>query len=161
MEPLKILSLRVDYRKSESPEPWPDVPYAIVNCVFKCERADNPGEDFAWFQAKGESEEYHQVLTIDDPEHYNAWLNDPKGWDLSSKYKGYGRAWTHNDQTWQHIEKFDVFWFREWVADCAVTRAVISELEYYKEHRKLPTVYRSVDSCIILSHLRTLHSYWD
>jgi hypothetical protein len=161
MEPLKILNLRVDYRKSESPEPWPDVPYAIVNCVFKCERANDYGEDFAWHQAKGDSEEYRQVLTIDDPKRYEKWIMSPEGWSLSSKYDGYGRAWTHHDMLWQYIEKFDVFWFREWIADCAVTRAVISELEYYKEHGKLPTVYRSVDSCIILSHLRTLHGYWD
>lgn len=161
MEPLKILSLRVDYRESESPEPWPAVPYVIVNCVFKCERTENYDTDFAWYQAKGESEEYRQVLTIDDPERYENWLMSPTGWNLSSKYDGYGRAWTHEDQVWRHIEKFDVFWFREWIADCAVTRSIIKELEYYKENGKLPSVYRSVDSCIILSHLRCLHQYWD
>ena len=161
MEPLKILNLRVDYRKSESPEPWPEVPYAIVNVVFKCERTNNYDTDFAWCQAKGESEEYRQVLTIDDPKRYENWLMSPDGWSFSSKYDGYGRAWTHNDPVWRHIEKFDVFWFREWIADCAVTRSIIQELKYYKEHGSLPSVYRSIDECIILSHLETLQRYWD
>jgi hypothetical protein len=162
MEPLKILNLRVDYRESESPEPWPNVPYVIINCVFKCERVSDPGEDFAWWQAKGESEEYRKVLTIDDPERYENWLMSPTGWNLSSKYDGYGKAWIHNDPAWRYIEKFDVFWFRSWTADCSVTRAIIAELEYYKKYGKLPSVYRAVDSCIILSHLRTLgETYWD
>jgi hypothetical protein len=162
MEPLKILNLRVDYRETESPEPWPNVPYAIINCVFKCDRVDDPGEDFAWWQAKGESEEYRKVLTIDDPNRYERWLMSPDGWIWSSKYDGYGKAWTHQDPTWQYLPKFDVFWFRTWSADCSVTRAIIAELEHYKAHGKLPSVYRAVDSCIILSHLRTLgETYWD
>jgi hypothetical protein len=162
MEPLKILNLRVDYRESESPEPWPNVPYVIINCVFKCERVSDPGEDFAWWQAKGESEEYRKVLTIDDPERYENWLMSPTGWNLSSKYDGYGKAWIHNDPAWRYIEKFDVFWFRTWSSDSPVTRAIIHELKYFKEHGKLPSVYRAVDSCIILSHLRTLGEiYWD
>jgi hypothetical protein len=161
MEPLKILNLRVDYRESESPEPWPSVPYFILNCVFKCERVDDYGEDFAWYQAKGESEEYRKVLTIDDPERYDAWLDTAFGFG-QFKYPGYGRAWIHNDPAWRYLEKFDVFWFRTWSADCSVTRAIIAELEYYKKYGKLPSVYRAVDSCIILSHLRTLgETYWD
>ena len=158
---LEILNLRVDYRLSENRAPWPPVPYAIVNCVFKCHRSDSYDTDFAWCQAKAFSEDYRQVLTIDDPERYENWLMSPDGWSLSSKYDGYGKSWTHGEPTWKYIEKFDVFHFREWVADCSVTRSVIAELQYYKEHGKLPSVYRSTDECIILSHLRTLHSYWD
>ena len=149
---LTITNLRVDSKGTE-------VPYLIVNCVFKCDRADNPGEDFAWLQAKAWSEEYRQVLTIDDPERYEDWISNH--WDFHEKYDGYGRAWTHEDPTWQYIEKFDCFWFREWVSDCSVTRALIYELEYFEEHGKLPSVYRAIDECIILSHLRSLHSYWD
>lgn len=149
---LRILNLRVDYRGE-------DVPFAIVNCVFKCERSNNYDTDFAWAQAKADSEEYRQVLTVDDPKRYEAWITSH--WDLSKRYSGYGRAWTHNDPPWRYVEKFDVFWFREWISDCPVTRAVIFELEYYREHGKLPSVYRSVDEGIILSHMRTLHSYWD
>lgn len=157
---LEILNLRVDYRESESPEPWPNVKYAIVNCVFKCRRSDNYDTDFAWAQAKAFSEEYRKVLTIDDPKRYEKWIMRDS-WNLHSKYDGYGRAWTHEDPTWRYIEKFDVFHFREWVADCSVTRAIIAELEHYRTHGKLPSVYRSTDECIILSHLRTIHSYWD
>lgn len=159
--PLTITNLRVDYRESESPEPWPNVPYLIVNCVFKCERTNSYDTDFAWAQAKSFSEEYRKVLTIDDPERYEAWLVSPDGWTWSSKYDGYGKAWTHEDPPWQYLEKFDSFWLREWIADCSVTRAIIAELQHYKEHGCLPSVYRSTDECVILSHLRTLGSYWD
>jgi hypothetical protein len=162
MEPLKILSLRVDYRESESPEPWPNVKYAIINCVFKCDRVDDPGEDFAWWQAKGESEEFYRILAIDDPSRYENWLTDPNGWNFSSKYDGYSKVWTHRDPAWRHIEKFDVFWFRSWSSDSPVTRAIIHELEFFKEHGRLPSVYRAVDSCIVLSHMRVLgETYWD
>ena len=128
MAPLTITSLRVDYRVSESPRPGPAVPYLILNLVFKCERTTED-YDYAWNQAKAESEEYNKVLTIDDPERYEAWLMSPDGWNFSSKYDGYGRAWTHNDPPWRYVEKFDCFWFREWIADCPVTRAVIEELQ--------------------------------
>jgi hypothetical protein len=159
---LTITSLRVDYRKSESPKPWPAVPYVIINCVFKCKRVDDYGEDFAWWQAKGESEEFTKVLTVDSPERYDAWLDDPNGWNFSSKNDGYGKAWIHNDPPWQYLPKFDVFWFRSWTADCSVTRAIIAELEYYKKYGKLPSVYRAVDSCVVLSHMRVLgETYWD
>lgn len=156
---LTITNLRVDARVTQNPENWPDVHYLVVNVVFKCDR-DPENYDFIWTQAKADSEDYRQVLTIDDPKRYEAWITD---WDLNcrKKYPGYGRAWTHQDCSWQYIEKFDCFWFREWISDCAVTRAIISELEHYKEHGKLPSVYRSVEEGIILTHLRTLQSYWD
>jgi hypothetical protein len=159
---LTITSLRVDYRNTEG---WFDggarpCPYAICNIVFKCERSNDYGEDYAWWQAKAFSEEYRKVLTIDDPERYEAWLNSAYGFG-QFKYPGYGRAWTHEDPTWQYIPKFDVFWLREWIADCTVTRAVIAELEYFKENGKLPSVYRSTDESVVLSHLRTLSQYWD
>jgi hypothetical protein len=155
---LTITSLRVD-AKATTFTTCSDVPYLIVNCVFKCARSEYLHEDFAWNQAKAWSEDYRQVLTIDDPTRYEEWITHH--WDLSEKYSGYGRAWVHEDPTWFYIPKFDCFHFREWVADCSVTRAIIAELEHYKEHGKLPSVYRTVESSIILSHLRTLHQYWD
>jgi hypothetical protein len=160
---LTITSLRVDARKTEG---WFEggtrpCPYLIVNCVFKCARSEDFHEDFAWNQAKAWSEEYRQVTTLDDPKTYEEWLMSPKGWNFSSKYPGWGKAWTYGEPTWQYIEKFDCFWFREWIADCGPTRAIITELEYYKEHGCLPSVYRTVESSIVLSHLRTLHEYWD
>jgi hypothetical protein len=136
-------------------------PYIVVNCTFKCSRDGADGSyNYAWGIAKGETEEYKKVLTIDDPKRYEAWISD---WDLNgkSKYPGYGRAWIHHDQPWYYLEKFDTFWLREWIADCGPTRAILHELEYYKKHGKLPSVYRAADEGIILSHLETLQRYWD
>jgi len=111
------------------------VPYLIVNCCFTVEPEAHDG--YLWAQAKGDSEEY------------------------TTRYPGYGRAWTHQDPVWQYIEKFDTFWLREWIADCPVTRAIVKDLEHYKTHGMLPTVYRTIDEGIILQHLRTLQRYWD
>ena len=147
---LTITHLRVDERKGKT------VPYLIVNCCFTVDPDANDG--FLWAQAKGDSEDYKQILTIDDPEKYEESL---LSWDFKTRYPGYERAWVHQDPVWNYIEKFNVFWFREWVADCPVTRAIINDLEHYKNHGMLPTVYRSVDSGIILQHLRTLQRYWD
>jgi hypothetical protein len=146
---LTITNLRVDEKGTE-------VPYLIVNCCFTVEPDAEDG--FLWAQAKGDSEDYRQVLTIDDPEKYEASLLT---WDFKTPYPGYGRAWTQQDPVWHYIEKFNTCWFREWVADCPVTRAIIADLQYYKAHGKLPTVYRSIDEGIILHHLRTLQRYWD
>jgi hypothetical protein len=157
---LTITSLRVDYRNTEG---WFDggktcCPFIIVNCVFKCSRTEED-YDYTWNQAKAWSEEYSQKLTIDDPKRYEDWIVNH--WDLSKGYDGYGKAWTHEDAPWRYLEKFDCFWFREWIADCGPTRAIIAELQHFKDYGKLPSVYRSVEEGIILMHLRTLHSYWD
>ena len=149
---LTITNLRVDERKGKT------VPYLIINCCFTVEPDAEDG--YLWMQAKGDSEEYRQVLTIDDPEKYESWIETTTGFDLF-RYSGYGRAWTHQDPAWQFIEKFNTCWFREWVADCPVTRAIVNDLEHYKTHGMLPTVYRTIDEGIILQHLRTLQSYWD
>jgi hypothetical protein len=158
---LTITSLRVDYRVSGGGYLYGgiEVPYIIVNCCFKIE----PDKDGSWTldRAKAETEEYRKVLTIDDPKRYENWIMSPTGWNFTSKYDGYGRAWTHHDCPWQYLEKFDTFHFREWIADCTVTRAIIAELEFYKENKRLPSVYRTLESEIILSHLRTLQAYWD
>jgi len=156
---LTITNLRVDFRSTEGwfREDPTDCPYLIVNCCFRITPDD---ESFAWARAKAESEEYTQVLTIDDPKRYEAWITREK-WDFFSNYDGYGRAWTHNDAPWYYIEKFDTFWFRGWIADSSVTRAILSELKYYKNHGSLPSVYRSMEDGIILQHLQTLGRYWD
>ena len=159
---LTITNLRVDCRETEG---WFEggtrpCPYTIFNCVFKCDRSEDFHEDFAWNQAKAWSEEYTQKLTIDDPARYEKWIMR-ESWNLNETYDGYGKAWVHGEPPWSYIEKFDCFWFREWIADCGPTRAIIAELEHYKEHGTLPSVYRTVESSIILSHLRTLHEYWD
>ena len=155
---LTITNLRVDKRATEG---WfgddkVACPYLILNVVFHVEKDE---DTFIWERAKGMAEEYQKVLTIDDPERYEDWICNH--WDLAKGYDGYGRAWTHQDRPWQYIEKFDVFWFREWLADCTVTRAIIAELQYFKEHGCLPSVYRSVEEGIILTHLESLQRYWD
>jgi len=147
---LTITSLRVDERKGEV------VPFLVINCTFKVIPEAHDG--YLWAQAKGDSEEYRQVLTIDDPEKYEESLLT---WDYATRYPGYGRAWTHQDPVWEYLKKFDTFHFKEWVADCPVTRAIINDLEHYKTHGMLPTVYRTIDEGIILMHMRTLQSYWD
>lgn len=156
---LTITSIRTDYRNTEGWFGSTSCPYIIVNLTFKIEDDENEG-NWSSGRAKAEAEEYRQVLTIDDPDRYEKWLMGA-GWDFKTKYDGYGRAWTHQDCPWYYIEKFDTFWFREWIADCGPTRAIIAELEHYKEHGKLPSVYRTLESEIILSHLRALQSYWD
>ena len=159
---LEITSLRTDYRVTEGwfkGEPR-DCPFIIVNCCFRIHDDKEEG-NWSSLRAKAEAEIYREVLTIDDPERYDRWLMSPDGWSFSSRYDGYGRAWTHQDCPWQYIEKFDTFHFREWIADCGPTRAIIQELEYYQQHGKLPSVYRTLESEIILSHLRALQSYWD
>jgi hypothetical protein len=155
---LTITNLRVDYRETEGwfGEDKVPCPYLILNVVFHVEKDE---DTFTWERAKGSAEEYHKVLTIDDPERYENWICNH--WDLEKGYDGYGRAWTHQDPPWQYIEKFDSFWFREWLSDCTVTRAIIAELQYFKDHGELPSVYRSVEEGIILTHLESLQRYWD
>jgi hypothetical protein len=149
---LQITSLRVnEYRGAKY-----DVPYLVINATFKVDP-----DTSLWQMAKGESKEYAQRLTIDDPEKYEQWIMR-ESWDLKDRYPGYGRAWLPQEVPWQYIEKFDTFWFRSWSADSTVTRAIISELQYYAQHQKLPSVYRSTDESIVLDHLRTLgETYWD
>ena len=159
---LTITSLRVDARETEGwfNEGTRPCPYLIVNVIFKCDRSDDLHEDYTWNQAKAWSEDYTQKLSIDDPKRYEEWLMGV-GWDFNTSYTGYGKAWVHGDPPWRYLEKWDVFWFREWIADCGPTRAIIAELEYYKDNGHLPSVYRTVESSIVLSHLRTLGTYWD
>lgn len=154
---LTITSFNVRYCNTEGWFNGEDCPYFVCNVVFKIKR----DEDYTWERAKAESEEYSRVLTIDDPERYEAWLVSPEGWDLDKRYDGYDKAWINNDPSWRYIEKFDCYWFREWIADSTVTRALVSELEHYYKHGKLPSVYRTIEPEIVLKHLRTLQSYWD
>ncbi|NCW27177.1 MAG: hypothetical protein EBV83_02580 [Verrucomicrobia bacterium] len=113
MSQLRITSLRVDFRNTEG---WfgkdGPCPYLIVNCCF---RIDKDEEDFLWQHAKADSEDFRNVVSLDDPERFEAWLVDPNGWDFSSRYDGYKKAWIHNDPQWTYVEKFDTFWFRQWV----------------------------------------------
>lgn len=151
---IKITSLRTDARLSESLH-FDNVPFLILNLTFKIE-----DEDDLFQMAKAESEDYTKVLTIDNPKKYTDWiLQTDMSFDL--QYPGYGRAWIPNDPPWVYIEKFNTFRLRDYIADCPVTRAILEDIKYYKEHGKLPTIYRHTDECIILNHFRTLSKYWD
>ena len=159
---LTITSFKTSFRETQgwfNEEPY-NCAYIIVNITFRIQDDEEEG-NWSSLRAKAEAEDYREVLTIDDPKRYEDWLMRPDGWNLSSRYDGYGRAWTFQDCPWRYIEKFDVFWFREWIADCSVTRAILNEIDYYRFHNKLPSVYRAMESEIILSHLRALQSYWD
>lgn len=156
---LHITSLRVDYRNTPSGKFCSEqIPYAIFNCTFRIDRDCEDGE-MLWQLAKGESEEYLQVLTIESPETYEKFLSE---WDFSFEQGyDYGRAWVHNEGAWCYLEKFDTFWQREWIADSPVTRSIISELQYFRKHGKLPSNYRHLHESVVMRHMRVLHEYWD
>ena len=138
---------------------WPAVPYLIVNICLKV----TPDEDDDLNTHKSflsATEEYSKVLTVDDPNRYDEFLISNSGFN-SLKYPGLERRYTLNDKKWHYLEKFDTFWMREWIADCAVTRAILKELEVFQKTGKLESVYRGVDSHIIYLHLSTLNQYWD
>jgi hypothetical protein len=153
---LEITSLRADYRVTPQGNLWfADVPYIILNACFKITDDEHLLE-----RTKAEAEEYRSVLTVDDPERYETWIANQCGFD-QFRYDGHGRAWTHQDPPFYYIEKFQTFWFRQWIADSTVTRAIIAELEHYKEHGKLPSVYRHDEAYIITSHFHCLDRLWD
>jgi len=70
-------------------------------------------------------------------------------------------TWTYADPFLVYLEKFDTFWYRDYIADCAVTRAVLSELSHFKDTQSLKDTYRFTEGSIILRHIETLHKYWD
>ena len=155
---LEITSLKVIERVTPEGNLWEqDVPYLVVNACIKIE-----DDEHLFERTKAECEDYRSVLTIDDPERYEAHLMGTAGFDALFRYDGFGRAWTHNEEgPFHYIEKFNTFQFREWIADSPVTRAILSELEHYKQHGKLPSVYRHAEEYIIMSHFHCLDRYWD
>jgi hypothetical protein len=153
---LQITSLSTRYRVTPQGNLWEqDVPFIAVNATLKIE-----DDEHLFERTKTECQEYLETLTIDDPKKYEEFLLN---WDFnySSKYDGWGRAWIHNESPFVYIDKFSTFWFRDYVADSTVTRAIIAELEHYKEHGTLPSVYRHAEEYIIISHFHALDRYWD
>jgi hypothetical protein len=152
---------------------YPSVPYLIVNCVFRCD----PG--YYRDKAMGRAQEYRQVIVTGSPEEeeraFQAQLEEhmieresDEGYDALAGWVNHvnnqpapQRVWTYDDPLWHHIEKFNVFWFREWVADCSVTRAALQELRLYQTEGSVRSVYRTTDEEIVLKHLETIQSYWD
>lgn len=138
MSAIKILDL--SYRSSKNSE----FPWLLVNCVFKLD--DN--EDHPYRQrALGESQHFTINMAADTPEQLDR-----------GKFK---KMWVLSDPEWSYVEKFDVFWFRQRVSDCSVTRSCLQELRYFEEHGYFPSFYRHVSEGVFLRHLRCLGSYWD
>ena len=152
---------------------YPSVPYLLVNCVFRCD----PG--YYRDKALNRAQEYKQVTVTGSPEEeeaaFQAQLQEAmvkedseEGYDMLADFINQAnnqpqpkRVWTYDDPLWHHIEKFNVFWFREWVADCTVTRAALQELRLYQTEGSVRSPYRTTDEEIVLKHLETLQSYWD
>jgi hypothetical protein len=126
------------------PDPPYSVPYLIVNCTFKME-SDEGG--YKGIAIQDSQDVYRDRCVADSPE--DLW---------NCKWR---EVYSYKEIFWKYLEKFDTFWFRDCVADCPITRACLKELEFYKEHRLLPTVYRHSPYGVVLRHLRTLSSYWD
>ena len=152
---LTITSLRTDYRITPGGIIWTqDFPYIICNATFRI-----TDDKHLFERTKAECEDYRQVLSIESPELYEKWLED---WDLNFENGyDYKRVWIHNESPFVYLEKFNTFHFREWIADTAVTRTIIAELEHYKDFGKLPSVYRHAEEYIIISHFHALDRYWD
>jgi len=151
----------LNWREKVTPPvgPWPAVPYLIVNATWRVEPGgdDDEGTHGMFLSA---TEDYHRVLTVDNPKQWEEYLADCNGFDLF-QYLGLERRYTLNDKKWRYLEKFDTFWLREWIVDSPVTRAILKELEVYKRTGKLESVYRATDSHILYNHFETLNRYWD
>ena len=148
---------------------YPPVPYMIINCVFKI--SDDP---HLYSEAKTKSMMYRKVVKTKSPEEEDRefeerWSDAPDGvdgriqflLDVVNSKPAPEQFWTYGEQYWNHVEKFDIFWFREWVADSPITREILKELRFFQTEGKLPTVYRTIDEGIVLKHLETLWNYWD
>lgn len=153
---LVITSLRVNEGVTPEGNLWyASVPYLIVNACFKIE-----DDEHLLIRTKADAEDYREVTTIDDIPRYLKHIEEDD-FLTSPRYDGFGRAWTYQDPPFYYLEKFNTFWFRQWIADSCVTRAILSELQYYKEHSKLPSVYRHAEEYVIVSHFQCLDRYWD
>ena len=169
---IKILDL--SYRSKVSQSIY-KVPYLIVNCVLKIDRGNDFESSYYYEKAKGASEEYKRVVVTGSPEEEEHKFKETldriseEGCEDGIDYlietinssPPPEMVWTYAEAHLTHIKKFDVFWFREWIADCNVTRYILQELREFQTRGKLSQIYRTTDEEIVLKHLETLHSYWD
>lgn len=138
----------------------------IVNATFRIDKDDteNMG-NILWERCLNDSKEYERVVVYSDPDKTDKWYLDrvtdlDRLWEpcpyLETKYQ-------QRDPYWMYLEKFDTFWFRQWVALSPVTEALVKEIESFIEHGSLEKVatYRTWDEGIIVHHLQTLSDYWD
>jgi len=68
-------------------------------------------------------------------------------------------GWAYNDNYLNYIEKFDVFWFRDYVEDNAVTRGALQLLQGLKEQKDNPS--RFVSFSTLSRSISALHTFWD
>lgn len=144
---MKITSLRVTEKVTKSKGDYSDIPYLVVNITWELplyspyrKRFIRDSKDIALWQA------------VKNPESYeNPWLHPPE----------YSEAWVPQDEKWEYLQKFDAFWFRQYVSDCTVVRSILGELKYYKQNGRFPGTYRYPDESILHRHLSSLDSYWD
>ena len=162
---LTITSLRWDTYTGEKSS----VPYIVANITWKVNRQNHDGESL-WQQMKSKSEAYTQVTTTGTPDEESALIEaawgesgeSVGGWiEYMNIHSRWGKAWTHQDEKWQYIEKFDTFWLREWCSDCGIVREALKELEYFRKTGKTLYTYRGIDDGVMLRHLETIHDYWD
>jgi hypothetical protein len=149
-----ITSLNWRERVTPPVDPWPAVPFLICNATWRVE--DEETKDLFM----GQTESYRKVLTIDDPDKFDKYLEESTGLELF-EYGGFDRRHIFNDTKWQYLPKFGVFWWRQYVSDSPVTRAALKELEVYQKTGKLQSVYRGTDEYIVYQLLSTLDSFWD
>lgn len=133
--------LDLSYRSGKSPE----VPWLLVNCVFRISESDSalPYKN----RALANTETYLINIAAESPE-------------LLDRGKG-KKMWVFAEPDWKYLPKFDVFWFRQWVSDCSVTRSCLQELRYFEQHGYFPSFYRQTSEGVFLRHLHCLSSYWD
>ena len=136
------------------------VPFLRVNCVFQCE------DEYFQSKAMGSTLNYHQVVVTGSPE--EEWKEMDRLFEEEKSFIDHlnsmptrDKVWTYNDAHLIHIPKFDVFWLREWVADCPVVKAALEDLFEYQTTGKFSVPYRSADEEIVLKLLKTLSDFWD
>ena len=139
---------------------WPAVPYIITNICWKV-TPDGDDDIHTHKSFLSATEDYAVVPTLDDPVKFNEFIESASGFDIFKTYQGMEKRHIFNEKKWHYLEKFDTFRLHEYVCDCAVTRAILKELEVFQKTGKLESVYRGVDSHIIYLHLSTLNQYWD
>lgn len=158
---IKITHLDVKAKVSPDDSYGGPVPYAIVNSTFKFLPSEDDHEKCLKNSAIAEAENYHKVLILDDPERYEKWLETECDFSFEKNYDGWSKGWAPQDSSWVYLEKFDTFWFREWIAWTTATKAILNELFYYKSTGEFMDLYRCVPDRMVLKHFRTLQSYWD
>ena len=141
---IKILDL--SYRSRVSKGSF-KVPYLIVNCVLKIDRHDDCMKSYYYDSAMAATEEYKKVIVTGSPEEeekkfkekYDFAIDMDESEGLEELIKAIEsepppeQVWTYAESYLTHIKKFDCFWFREWIADCNVTRYILQELREFQK----------------------------